>query len=99
MHQNLGILRLAVLNEQEFVEANKMARVLQSAFQDSKETLAQWIEGQTGREQTLELVPGIIKTLLEDFQQMEPRVQKAHLQTILKAAHASKDKIELEFKV
>jgi len=30
---------------------------------------------------------------------MEPRVQKAHLQTILKAAHVSRDKIELEFRV
>ena len=68
-----------MLNEQGFVKANNMARDLQSAFQDSKETLAQWIEEQTGREQTLERVPGIINTLLEDFQQMEPKVQKAHL--------------------
>jgi len=30
---------------------------------------------------------------------MESRVQKTHLQTILKAAHISRDKIELEFRV
>jgi hypothetical protein len=41
----------------------------------------------------------MIKTFLEDFHIMEPRVQKAHLQTILKAAHVSRDKIELEFRV
>ena len=29
---------------------------------------------------------------------MEPREQKAHLQTILKAAHVNRDKIELEFR-
>jgi hypothetical protein len=41
----------------------------------------------------------MIKTFLEDFYIMEPRVQKAHLQTILKAAYVSRDKIELEFRV
>ena len=97
--QNLGFLRRGVLNEQEFVKANNMARDQQSAFQESKETLARWIEEQTGREETIERVPGMIKTFLEDFHIMEPRVQKAHLQTILKAAHVSRDKIELEFRV
>jgi hypothetical protein len=97
--QNLGFLRRGVLNEQEFVKANNMARDQQSAFQESKEALARWIEEQAGREQTIERVPGMIKTFLEDFRNMEPRVQKAHLQTILKAAHVSRDKIELEFRV
>jgi len=97
--QNLGFLRRGVLNEQEFVKANNMARDQQSAFQESKETLARWIEEQTGREETIERVPGMVKTFLEDFRNMEPRVQKAHLQTILKAAHVSRDKIELEFRV
>jgi hypothetical protein len=76
-----------------------MARDQQSAFQESKETLAQWIEEQAGREETIERVPGMIKTFLEAFQHMESRVQKAHLQTILKAAHVSRDKIQLEFRV
>ena len=57
------------------------------------------LENEREREQTIERVPGMIKTFLEDFQHMEPRVQKAHLQTILKAAHVSRDKIELEFRV
>ena len=38
--QNLGFLRRGVLNQQEFVKANKMARGQQSAFQESKEALA-----------------------------------------------------------
>ena len=88
-----------MLNEQEFVKANNMARDQQSAFQETKETLARWIEEQTGREETIERVPGMVKTFLEDFRNMEPRVQKAHLQTILKAAHVSRDKIELEFRI
>ena len=88
-----------MLNEQEFVKANNMARDQQSAFQGSQETLARWIEDQAGREQTIERVPGMIKTFLEDFHILEPRVQKAHLQIILKAAHVSRDTIELEFRV
>ena len=88
-----------MLDELEFVKANNMARDQQSAFQESKETLARWIEEQTGREETIERVPGMTKTFLEDFQHMESRVQKAHLQTILKAAHVSRDNIDLEFRV
>ena len=95
--QNLGFLRRGVLNEQEFVKANNMARDQQSAFQESKGALSNWIEEQAGREETIERVPGMIKTFLEDFQHLEPRVQKAHLQTILKAAHVSRVKFDLEF--
>ena len=49
--------------------------------------------------QTRERVPGLIKTFLEDFETMDPRLRKFHLQTILKAAHISGDTIELEFRV
>ena len=76
-----------------------MARDQVSALQERRVSLALWIEDQAGREETIERVPGMIKTFLEDFHIMEPRVQKAHLQTILKAAHVSRDKIELEFRV
>ena len=44
-------------------------------------------------------MPGMVKTFLEDFRNMEPRVQKAHLQTILKAAYVSRIKFDLEFRV
>ncbi len=44
-------------------------------------------------------VPWETKSFLEAFQNLEPRQQKARLQTILKAAHVYKDgKIELEFR-
>ena len=51
------------------------------------------------RAQTQDRVPGLIKKFLEDFQTMDPRLRKSHLQTILKAAHISRDTIELEFRV
>lgn len=46
-----------------------------------------------------EKLPQAIRTFLEDLQNMDIRQQKAHLQTILKAAHIYRDgRIELEFR-
>ena len=43
--------------------------------------------------------PADIKYFLEDFEGLDIRVQKAHLQTILKAAYIHRDrKIEVEFR-
>ena len=97
--QNLGFLRRGVLNEQEFVKANNMARDQGLALQERRESLAQWVDEQNDRMQTRDRVPGLINTFLEDFQTMDPRLRKSHLQTILKAAHISRDTIELEFRV
>ena len=96
--QNLGFMRRGVLNEQEFVKANNLAREQVSALQTQKGSLAEWVDEQKEREQTTERVPGMVKTFIEDFQAMEPRVRKSHLQTILKSAHVRRNSIELEFR-
>ena len=96
--QNLGFMRRGVLNEQEFVKANNLAREQVSALQAQKASLAEWVDEQKEREQTTERVPGMVKTFIEDFQAMEPRVRKSHLQTILKSAHVRRSSIELEFR-
>ena len=54
---------------------------------------------QNDRAQTRDRMPGLIKMFLEDFETMDPRLRKSHLQTILKAAHISRGTIELEFRV
>jgi len=97
--QNLGFLRRGVLNEQEFVKANKMARDQMSGLHERRESLAQWVDEQKERSAARDRTPGLIETFLEDFEAMDPRVRKSHLQTILKAAHISRDTIELEFRV
>jgi len=76
-----------------------MARDQVLALQERRESLAQWVDEQKDRAQTMNRMPGLIKTFLEDFQVMDPRLRKSHLQTILKAAHISRDTIELEFRV
>jgi Ca2+-binding EF-hand superfamily protein len=44
-------------------------------------------------------VPQAIKSFVEAFQSLEPRHQKAQLQTILQAANVYKDgRIDLEFR-
>ena len=48
---------------------------------------------------TRDRMPGHTKTFLEDFQTVDQRLRKSHLQTILKAAHSRRDTIELEFRV
>ena len=81
------------------MKANNMARDQVSALQERRGSLVQWVDEQKERTQTRDRMPGLISSFLEDFQTMDPRLRKSHLQTILKAAHISKDTIELEFRV
>jgi hypothetical protein len=96
--QNLGFMRRGVLNEQEFMKANNLARQQVSALQEQKTSLAQWLTQQRDLEEVSNQVLGMIKTFIEDFQTMAPRVRKSHLQTILKSAHVRKGSLELEFR-
>ena len=97
--QNLGFLRRGILNEQEFMKSNKMARDQMSGLQERRQSLAQWVDEQKERSAARDRTPGLIETFLEDFEAMDPRLWKSHLQTILKAAHVRRDTIELEFRV
>lgn len=97
--QNLDYLRRGILNEPEFVKANNMARGQAAGLAERKETLARWVDEQKEKERTRDRLPGLIRTFLEDYQSMDPRLQKAQLQTILRAAHVRRDTIELEFRV
>ena len=46
-----------------------------------------------------ERIPVEVKSFLADFRGLDIRVQKAHLQTILKAAYIHRDRnIEVEFR-
>ena len=97
--QNLGFLRREVLNEQEFIKSNNLAREQVSVLQARKVELSSWIEKQVGRIEATELIPGRINNFLQDLHNMEPRIQKGHLQGVLKSAYVTRDKIELEFRV
>jgi hypothetical protein len=99
LHQLYDLLRRKVLTEQEFARANEAARNQKAELEKRQVELSQQLEKARVSEKTIERVPRIIKTFLEALQSLEPRQQKAQLQTILKAAHIYNDgKIELEFR-
>jgi hypothetical protein len=94
-----GLLKRKVLNEQEFAKANEAAMLQKSDLEERKEELTDLLSKVRATEAMVERVPRVIKTFEEAFQSLEPRQQKAQLQTILKAANIYEDgKIELEFR-
>ena len=55
--------------------------------EDCKVELSGWIEKQIVRLEATELIPERIDTFLQDLNNMEPRIQKDHLQGVLKSAY------------
>jgi site-specific DNA recombinase len=94
-----GLLKRKAINEQEFARANEVARSQKADLETRKEELSKLLIQARASESLIERVPKAIKTFEEAFHSLEPRQQKAQLQTILKTAHIYKDgKIELEFR-
>ena len=97
--KHLDYLKRDILNEKEFVKANEACRSQVEGLQIRQNELDRWVEKQSGITSAAERLPGEIKTFLEDFQGMDVRRQKSHLQTLLKAAYVyGHDTIELEFR-
>jgi hypothetical protein len=94
-----GLLKRKVLTEKEFAKANETARTQKEELGNRKEELTTKLQQAQASEALIDRVPLEIQSFLEAFQSLEPRQQKAHLQTVLKTAHVYRDgKIELEFK-
>jgi hypothetical protein len=94
-----GPLKRKVSTEQEFAKANEIARSLKANLEEHKEELSKLVSQAIASEALIEKIPKAILTFEEAFDSLEPRQQKAQLQTILKSAHVYKDgKIELEFR-
>ena len=97
--KHLDLLRRGVLNEGEFTKANGSIRSDRAALETRRQELEQWIGTQRDKVAAAERIPVEIKSFLEDMQGIEPRLQKAQLQTILKRAHVYREgRIELEFR-
>jgi hypothetical protein len=93
------LVKRGVLSEQEFIRANEAARSQMADLEKRKEELVRQIEQARASEALVERVPLAIKSFEEAFHSLEPRQQKAQLQTILKASHIYRDgRIELEFR-
>ncbi len=99
MTQLDSLLKRKVITEQEFVKANETARAQKAELETRKEDLSKLLSRARASEALIQRVPKAIKTFVEAFQSLEPRLQKAQLQIILKAANIYNDgRIELEFR-
>ncbi|MCH8192029.1 MAG: hypothetical protein IIC80_11845 [Chloroflexi bacterium] len=64
-----------------------------------KADLEEEVQRQQDQAAMVNRVPALVRSFLKDFEALDIRRQKAHLQTILKAAHVHRDgRIELEFR-
>jgi hypothetical protein len=81
-----GLLNRRVLTEEELAQANEAARSEKPELEAHKEELTRQLSRVKAREYLIKKAPQAIKTFVEAFQCLEPRQQKAQLQTILKTA-------------
>ena len=97
--KHLDLLKRDILNEDEFNKANFFIREERSALKIKSQELEGWLRNQETKASSAERIPVEIKSFLEDVQGLDIRVQKAHLQTILKSAYVHRDgRIEIEFR-
>ena len=93
------LLKRNILSEAEFDRANQAERERNAGLEATRAELTAWLEKERDRTSLAERLPETIGSFLESFESLDPRQQKAHLQTILKAAYVHTDgSIELEFR-
>ena len=87
------------MNEAEFAKANAAARNEAAKLEERKQELESRLAQEQSRAAMEANVPAQVGSFLQDFQGLDPRLQKAQLQTILKAIQIWNDgRIELEFR-
>ncbi|MDP6663187.1 MAG: recombinase family protein [SAR202 cluster bacterium] len=96
--RHLDLLEREILTEQELLKANESIRTQKLALETRQQELDAWLKDQEHKSLAAERVPGAIRSFIDDLEGADVRVQKAHLQTILKAAYIKRDEIEIEFR-
>ena len=97
--KHLDLLNRGILNEEEFTKANEAKRQEIEQLRSRKADLDEEVLRQQDQAAMVNRVPAMVRSFLKDFEALDIRRQKAHLQTILKAAHVHRDgRIELEFR-
>ena len=93
------LLKREVLSEQEFTQANQTARAEKATLEARKEELEEVVTKERSRTSLADTLPEFITNFLGAFESLGIPQQKAHLQSIIKAAHIYRDgRIELEFR-
>ena len=94
----LDLLTRGVINESEFQKSNQGIREQREAIEARKEELQAWVDEQKGKVSASEEMPEKIGAFIEQVENLDVRVAKAKLQTILKAIHVTRDSLEFEFR-
>jgi hypothetical protein len=93
------LLKRRIINEAEFDRANQAERAKTAKLEERRTELKSWLEKERNKLSLAEQLPQSIDAFLEAFERLDPRQQKAQLQSILKAARVFRDgRIELEFR-
>jgi site-specific DNA recombinase len=93
------LLKRNKITESQFDRANQAEQERNARLEASRAELKEWLERERDRTALAEKLPQSVQTFVELFESLEPRQQKAHLQSILKAAYIYNDgRIELEFR-
>jgi len=97
--KHLDLHKKGIINEAEFQAANESIRGRKELLEGRRAKLTEWVSREADRASAADVMPGRIRSFLEDFQELDVRQQKGHLQTILKAAQVHRDGgIDLEFR-
>ena len=93
------LLKRKVISEAEFDRANQAERAKTAMLEKHRAELKGWLEKERDRVSLAERLPHSIGIFIDAFDKLDPRQQKAQLQTILKAARVFRDGgVELEFR-
>lgn len=96
---NLDLLKRGVLDEQDFSRANAARKGEREGLEQRRSEVADQVKAATSRAAAVATLPDRVRSFLDDVESLETRKAKAHLQTILAAAHVYRDgRIELEFR-
>ena len=93
------LLKRKIISEAEFDRANQAERTKIAKLEELRTELKGWLEKERDRVSLAERLPQSIEKFLDSFEKLDPRQQKAQLQTILKSTRVYNDgRIELEFR-
>ena len=88
-----------IMTEAEYVKRQEVRREEQEILRSRKVDLETAVANQRDLKAQTEVLPIMVRTFFEDFQQMDVRLAKATLQGIIKAAHITNDgTVEIEFR-
>lgn len=87
-----------VLDEDDFARVNKERKERRQGLEQTREELRERAATTAQQDAAIDALPARVRSFLDEVERLNVQQAKALLQTILLAAHVSRDNIELEFR-